>query len=177
MRYQVQLKRGQAPVQDVALTVRLDKIPAPRIVRVTVPAAPGAGWVSKFNDGDPFWKDSGMNTDHPFLFAVDMWQSTDQLLFGSEGLVPVTTGPHAGWQVGYRPTKARISFRAGGPGGNLVMTYWDGDTTPAVYDGVTVNTRTNEALGLTSDIGALVFHADGVSGTDINITNVEFFEP
>jgi hypothetical protein len=182
MRYTVQLKPGQAPVQDVALTVRLNKIPPPRIVHVTAPSAPvGAGWVSKFYDGDPFWEDSGVNPDHPFFwsapgFGGPNWETTDGLHFGSEALVPVTTGAHAGWQVGYRPTKARISFQTELHGADLVIDYFEGATTPAVYDGVTINTRTNEALSLSSDLARIAVHA-GDGGAYIRITDIEFFEP
>ena len=186
------LKPGRAPAQDVALTIQLNKIPPPRVVRVEVPAPVPGQWVSRFDDGDPFWE-----SVRNFVWSGTTWDDDFGFFGDGDGLAPVTTGVHAGWQLGYRPIQIRISFATtdnlgtgnsneamhprGGTGHDYdyAGNYFPGgcDQWPLENDGATIYTIT--AYLAPEELGALSFLGTqtGFGGAFMKITNIEFFEP
>jgi len=123
------------------------------------PPVPSPGWVTCFDD--TFWE-----TKQNAVWNIDHW---DFLGDYEVSIAPIEEGT---WQVGYRPTRFRITHDYG-PGLELIITTKLGGTVWAEDECVSgVSYAFHAWQG--ADLSGIEVDG-GESGCDFDITNIEFF--
>jgi hypothetical protein len=137
-------------------------------IQVKKPAAPPGGWVSYFDN--TIWNEGWAQG----TWTGSQWDAAAAKSGYGLGLFPLTSvlppvSGGGGWEVGFRPTKVRVTHNASGSANFLEMTDTDYNVVLSVGSYISL-TEVDITWGSADDWQ--LFMGDGSA---FSVTNIEFF--